>query len=276
VNGERASGDGATGAGPRRHAPFTVYRLPFTLLLLIACGGLSPLRGHAVVGRDAYLVFVADGSNGQPDLFAVRADGGPVFPITYSSVPERGPALSPDGGTVAFLRGRTVNAPRPGAVWLLNLLTGAERELELPPGSPPVDRVAWSADGRALYVRAGILTYRLDAPPASPSPRLVRGAERLAAESSFAVLLGQPPFGRVVPCDAGLCVQADSGGPAPLAAGARDAVRWGIDSVGFLVGQNLIVRPVGPGRGRTVEWSGAPAGPRELTFFPGRTLNSGR
>lgn len=265
---------------PAQGRPFTVDRSPFalfarwsplTLLLLLACGGLSPLRGHAVVGRDAYLVFVADGAGGQPDLFAVRADGGPVIPLTYTNVAEAAPALSPDGGTVAFLRGRSASDPHPGAVWVLNLLSGADRELALPRRSPPADRVGWSADGRFVYARAGRVTYRLVPPPGrSDGARAVNGPEWFAAESSFAVVLGNPPFGRVVNCGGELCVESRGGDTAPLAPGARAAVRWGGDSVAYLAGTELVVRPVGPGHARNVEWSGIPPHPREPTFFAGR------
>jgi hypothetical protein len=270
VNGEKGFEGGAPrgGAGSCGQLPFTVYSSLFTLFT-VGCG-ISPLRGHAVVGRDAYLIFVADGAGNRPDLFAVRAEGGPVFQITFTSLAELSPALAPDGGSVAFLRGRTIGDSLPATVWLLNLVNGAERELALPRGSPAPDGVGWSADGRSLYVRAGALIYRLDAPPAPARPRSVTGIERLAAESSLAVLVGEPPFGRVVPCHEGLCAQTDGGAPAPFASRARDAVRWGDDSVGFLVGSEVVVRPVGPGRSRRLEWSGAPANPRQLTYFPGK------
>jgi hypothetical protein len=239
------------------------------LLVLAACGGLSPLRGRAIVGRDAYVVFVGDGPGGEPDLYGVRADGGPVFQITYTSVTEAAPALSPDGGTVAFLRARTVGDSIPAAVWVLNLLSGAERQLPLPPGASRPERVGWSRDGRTLYVGADTERFALAVPPAATAARLLQGGERAAADSSFAVLLGDPPFGQAVPCAQGLCVQAGTGAPTPFAMNARDAARWGSDSVAYLSVGELIVRPVGPGRGRRVEWSEVPARPRELTAFTG-------
>jgi hypothetical protein len=252
-------------------------RTPFTLFWLIACGGISPMRGHAVVGRDAYLVFVGDGPGGQADLFGVRADGGPVFQITYSAVPEAAPALSPDGGVVAFLRGSSTADPRPGKIWVLNLLSGAEREVQLPRGAGQPTALGWSKDGRGLYVRADTMVFGLVAPPASGEGQVVAGAERAEADSSFAVLLGQPAFGQVVPCATDLCVQTPNGGaPTPFASNAHDAVRWGTDSVGYVSGPDLIVRPVGPGRPRRVEWSGAPARIRGLTFFSGNSVNSER
>jgi hypothetical protein len=245
-------------------------RAVVALALLSACSGLSPLRGRAVVGRDAYVLFVGDGPGGQADLFGVRADGGPVFQITYTSVLEAVPALSPDGGLVAFLRGRTVHDSVPGSVWVLNLLSGAEQEVALPAGAERPDRVGWSRDGKWLYVRAGRGRYEVGAPPGGGAPRALLGAGAATADSSLSVLLGDPPFGTVLPCNQGLCVQADTGGPSPFAENAHDAARWGPDSVAFLSAGDLVVRPLGPGRARRVEWSEVPATPREMTVFVGK------
>ena len=58
------------------------------------------------------------------------------------------------------------------------------------------------------------------------------------------MLLGDPVFARVVACtepDA-LCVATDSGAPGLLAEHARDATRWGSDSVGYFLGDVLEVR----------------------------------
>jgi len=271
---------------PRRSRsfPFTVYRSPFTLfkpfsllsVLLPACGGLSPLRGHAVVGRDAYLLFVGETANGQSDLFGVRADGGPVFQITYTPVVEATPVLSPDGGEVAFLRGATIGDKKPGRVWVLNLLSGAERELQLPRGVAAPNALGWSEAGTSIYVRTDSTVYRLVAPPGSAEPRITTDGERARAESSLAVLVGQPPFGSVVPCGSDLCVQSEQSAPEPFASNAHDPIRWGPDSVGFVSGPDLIVRPVGPGHPRRVEWSGAPSGVRGLTFFAGKSVNGER
>ena len=152
--------------------PQTVRGEPAVLLTLwlAGCGGLSPLRGHAVVGRDPYLVFVGDGPGGQSDLFGVRGDGGPVFQITYTSVPEMAPRLSPNGDAVAFLRGSTADPRLPDRVWVLNLLSGAEREFKLPRDAAPPDGLGWSEDGRWLYVRASGVIYRVAAPPAPGIP----------------------------------------------------------------------------------------------------------
>jgi hypothetical protein len=248
------------------------YLLPLTsyLLLLPACGTLPPLRGKIEVGRDAYAVFVG-GSGVSGDLYAVRADGGPAFPITYTPVAELAPALSPNGTDLAFLRSQSLRDSTPATVWVMNLLNGSERELELPKGAAAPERVGWSADGKTVIVRAGEGLYEFDAPPAKPEARPVAPAESAAAESSLAVLLGDPVFARVVVCRrADLCLITRRGAPGILAQAARDPVRWGSDSVAFLVGEDILqIRPLAKGRPRALNWSNVPARPRQLTFFRG-------
>jgi hypothetical protein len=222
------------------------------------------------IGRDPYAVFVG-GAGPNSDLYAVRPDGGQPIAITFTTVAERKPALSPDGGALAFLRGASLNDSTPATVWVMNLLSGAERELVLPKEAGLPAAVGWEAGGGSVIVSARNGLYRVAAPPAAPDARPVPAAERLKAESSLAVLLGDPVFARAVPCetDGDLCVSSDSGPSALLARGARDAVRWGPDSVAFFVGEDLEIRPLGPGRSRRLPWSNVPGRPREMTFFPG-------
>ena len=255
-------------------SPLTPVLVPLTLFFLTACEGtLPPLRGKAEVGRDAYAVFVG-GSGTSSDLYAVRGDGGPAIPLTYTPVAELAPALAPNGWAVAFLRARSLRDSTPATVWLLNLLSGADRELRLPKGAGAPRQVGWSRDGGSLVVRAEGGLYRLDAPPAKPEPRPVPEAERAAAESSLAVLLGNPVFARVVPCQTPgeLCVAGDSGAPGFLARGAQQAVRWGPDSVALLIGEMLEIRPLGRGRPRRLTWSQLPENPRQMTYFEGKPL----
>jgi hypothetical protein len=251
--------------------PFTVHCSLFALLLLGCDGALPPLRGKAEVGRDPYAVFVG-GSRLSSDLYAVRGDGGSAIPLTYTPVAELAPAMAPDGGTVAFLRGRSIRDSTPATVWVLNLLSGADRELRLPKRAGAPSQVGWSRDGRSLVVRTEEGLYRLNSPPAPPEPVLTNGSERAAAESSLAVLLGDPVFARVVPCNTRgeLCVAGDTGSPGFLARGAQQAVRWGRDSVALLLGARVEIRPLGPGRPRRLTWSSLPTNPRELTYFEGK------
>jgi hypothetical protein len=240
-------------------------------LLLAACErGFLPLGGRFEIGRDPMVIFVGGDAAAGGDLYALQADGGGAIPITFTVVGEMRPALAPDGGQVAFLRGGSLTDSMPASVWVLNLVNGADRQVGLPLRAGPPEQVGWS-DGGTLVVRARGGIYRTPAPPAEGEARRLAGPARAAAESSLAVLLGNPPFARVVPCHdpADLCVVGDSGGPAPLAEDASDAARWGDDSVAFITGRRLVVRPVGPGRARAVEWSAIPARPRQLTVFPG-------
>jgi hypothetical protein len=252
--------------------PFTVHRSLFTLLLLTACDAtLPPLRGKAEVGRDAYAVFVG-GSVLSSDLYAVRGDGGRAIPLTYTAVAEIAPALAPDGGMVAFLRARSLRDSTPATVWVLNLLSGADRELRLPKNAGAPRQVGWSRDGRSLVIRTERGLYQATAPPAPAEARQIGERERLVAESTLAVLLGDPVFARVVPCAATgeLCVVGDSGPPGFLARGAQHAIRWGPDSVALLIGERVEIRPLGPGRPRRLTWSNLPENPREMTFFEGK------
>ena len=245
----------------------------FTLLLLTACDGVvPPLRGRIEVGEEPYVVFVGGRTGNRGDLYAVSGDGGPVVPITFTNIAELAPALSPDGAALAFLRARSLRDSTPATLWVMNLRTGGERELPLPEGAGSPRRVGWSPDGGSLYVAAAGGLYRVRAPPQEPAPRPVSSAERPAAESSLAVLVGDPIFARVVPCQGArdLCVVGDTGSPGLLARAAHDAVRWGPDSVGYFAGDLLEVRPLGPGRVRRLRWSDAPRRPREPTYFRGR------
>ncbi|MFL5459393.1 MAG: TolB family protein, partial [Gemmatimonadales bacterium] len=203
--------------------PLTAYRLPLTLFCTIACGTLPPLRGRIDVGHESYAIFVG-GSGVGGDLYAVRGDGGPAYQITYTTVAELRPALSPDGAEVAFFRGQSLRDSTPATLWVLNLLNGADRELRLPKDAGLLERVGWRSDGNALLVKTSKDLYRVEAPPAKPNARSVPPGERAAAESSLAVLLGDPVFARVVPCSQAedLCVIPRSGRPGILAQAATD------------------------------------------------------
>ena len=243
-----------------------------TLLASSCDPTLPPLRGQMEIGRDPYAVFVGgEGSNS--DLYAVRPEGGVPVRITFTNVAELAPALSPDGGGLGFLRGTSLTDPTPASVWVMNLLSGSERELVLPKGAGhPVD-VGWERDGKSLIVSTPKGLYRFQTPPADPDARLVSAAERARAESTLAVLLGDPVFTRVVPCKKtrrDLCVVGATGRPGLLAQAVRDPVRWGGDSVAFFVGDRLQVRPLGPGRGRILMMSTTPERPRGMTYFPGQ------
>lgn len=244
------------------------------LLGVAACqGALPPLREAIQPGKDPFVVFVGGTGRAGGDLYAAPAGGGPALQITYSGVGEMRPALAPDGGAVVFLRGESLRDSAPGTVWVMNLLSGNERQLSLPRGVATPEQVGWMDGGRTVVVAAGDVLYRVPAPPASGAAQPIPAPERARAESALAVLLGQPVFARAVRCGGGddLCVvgPGDTGTPAPLVAGARDPARWGGDSVAYVAGGVVLVRPLGPGRERRMHISGAPKGLRQITVFPG-------
>jgi hypothetical protein len=231
--------------------------------------GLPPLRGKIEVGRDAYAVFVAGTGRAGGDLYAVRPEGDEPIPITFTNVGEMRPKLSPDGVSLLFLRGRSLVDSTPATIWVMNLLSGGERELRLPKGAAPPTAAAWSEGGRAIVVAAGKL-YRFGAPPAEAVLHEVSQAERAAAESSLAVIIGSPAFATVVPCAerTDLCVRTGAGAPEVLARGARDPLAWGSDSVAYFVGNEVEIRPLGAGLSRRLELDAAR--PRQMTVFTGR------
>jgi hypothetical protein len=241
----------------------------FTLAALTSCRvSMSPVQNRFAPGEEPFAVFVADGEAGVGDLFAVRAEGGPTFPITYTRVRELAPVLAPTGTALAFLREAVAGDPSTRRVVIMNLLNGGE--LMLPRTDAPPDAVGWSPDASILYVRTGSGTLAASAPPAKGELRALDSLEAVHADSAFDVLLGTPAFGRAIDCpEGGVCVQLESGERSPLAADGRGAVRWGSDSVGYFVGAGFVVRPLGPGRLRELRLTPPRLAPREMTFFPG-------
>jgi hypothetical protein len=240
-----------------------------TLMALTSCRvSMSPVQNRFAPGEEPFAVFVATGEAGLGDLFAVRADGGTTFPVTYTRVREMGPALAPTGTALAFIREGVAGDPSTRRVVIMNLLNGGERML--PPTETPPEAVGWSAAATTLYVRTGSVTVAAPAPPGKSTLSVLDSAEAVRADSAFDVLLGTPAFGRAVECpESGVCVVLASGERSVLAADGRGAVRWGSDSVGYFVGAGFVVRPLGPGRLRELRLTPPRMEPREMTFYPG-------
>ncbi len=238
-------------------------------LAALGCRGtLSPLSNRLAVGQEAYVVFVATGEGGAGDLYASSAGGGPVFPISYTRVDESAPALSPDGVSLAFIRSRSTSDTLTRSVWVMNLLSGEERELPpVEPDSRPM-RLGWSTDGKVIYIRTDRGIGAANAPPSAPEPKAL-GADTAAADTALGVWVGQPVFAGVGPCPTGdaLCVFPGASAPQAMAPGSHDPVRWGGDSLGYFVGADLFVRPLGPGAQRRLTWAPPPSRPREPTYF---------
>lgn len=258
-------------SGFRRPASFAFHLSLFTLLLVMGCRvSLSPVKNRVGVGVESYVVFDADGEDGQGDLYVGSASGGKVFRVTFTRVHEFAPALSPDGIMLAFIRGARTADSASHRVWIMNLLNGSEREVPPLGNGAYAQRVAWALDGRTLYVRTAQGDYRVTPPPLPPDMRLVGSAGQPTADTILAVPLGDPVLGIAQPCDSGggICAFTPSGTQVINALG-RDAFRWGADSVGYFFGDGIEVRPLGGGTTREVRWTGVPANPRTATQFPG-------
>jgi hypothetical protein len=238
------------------------------LLTLIAACTLPPLRGRVEIGTDPYAVVVADGSGGS-DLFAIHGRTGEAIALTFSPVRELAPSLSPDGGAVVLLRESAGADGGVRTVWVMNLVSGAERELESKGTAGTPQRAAWARDGRALYVETDRGTWRYGMPPGT-APEPLEAAHRAEADSAFLVLLGSPAFARAEPCEGeeGVCVVSGRG-TERLAADATSPARWGTDSVAFVRAGQIHVWPLGGGAPRRVETTPAHPVTGAISFFPG-------
>jgi hypothetical protein len=175
---------------------------------------------------------------------------------------------------VAFFRATGSRAGAPWFLVVLNLLTNAERTAPLPGDAGAPERLGWSRDGQRVVVRAR--GYFTTAAPPSPI-RFSRVAPDSAptADSATAELLGDPPRARVERCmDGGSCILGANGEHTVLGAGSEGAIRWGADSVGYFRGAEFEVRPLGGGRSRRPEWSGAPLRLRDLTYHAGNQVTT--
>lgn len=222
------------------------------------------------VGEEAIVIFVAEAGDGSTDLFAVAAEGGAVHQLTYNRPVESHPALSPDGGAVAFLRRPLRGDSTSDVVTVMNLLNAAERQVPLPKEAGVVQRVAWTPGGEALVVGTTTGPWRVAAPPARPAPRRLEGSEAARADTLLMVGLGSPVFAVVRDCEGdGLCVHTVGGEIEPLTERGIGAFRWGADSVAWFEQERIEIRPLGPGMSRQLIWSRVPRNPRQATYAPG-------
>lgn len=225
--------------------------------LLAACS-ISPLQGRIDVGEEPFVVFVAEGAEGRTDLFASLPGGGEVSRLTFTELVESSPRITREGGLVVFLRVHSPSDPEGRDVVIMNLLSGAERLLEMPRSAGRPERVAWTANETGVYVQTDQGTWLLEAPPAETHPVELPPDRVAAADSALAVLLGAPAFSRAEPCaEGGVCVIGPTGVPTTLSTTGTAPFRWGRDSVAWFDGGVIQVRPLGPGPVREISWTDA-------------------
>jgi WD40-like Beta Propeller Repeat len=238
-------------------------------LLLIGCRGtLSPLSNKIEVGQQPYLIFAADGEDGLGDLFASALTGGQSFQITFTRVDEALPSLSPDGTMLAFTRSRAPDDPAHRLLVVMNLLSGAERQVDVDGAAPTA--LAWSADGTRIFLRQGDMVRMTSAPPVALRLDPIAGGDRVAADSQLAVLLGDPPLATAVPCEnnEGICAILMDGSRQTITRTGTDPARWSGDSIVYHENEAWVIRPLAGGKTRTL--SLASVHPRSLTLFAGR------
>jgi hypothetical protein len=243
--------------------------LAAAMALFLAACSFSPLAHRINVGEDPFVVFVGEGIDHHTDLFAAPAGGGEVAQVTFTALIERHPQLSSSGSVVAFIR---MPDSLPGTrreVIAMNLLSGGEATINLPAAAGVPDQVVWSGDS-VLYIRTDHGMWRAPAPPSADPATPVAASDSARADTALALWLGQPRFTRVVNCTTtGLCVIGPRGDTALLAPGGTDAMRWGDDSVAWFEDGTVMVRSLGPGRARRVNWTSMPDHPRDGSYAPG-------
>ncbi|HEU5217186.1 MAG TPA: hypothetical protein VFU23_00905 [Gemmatimonadales bacterium] len=251
-----------------------------TAILIIGClasCGVTPLTNKLRIGEESYIIAVGEGNDGQTDLYAAPAGGGSFTRLTFSRPEEALPAISPDGARVAFLRAAGGVKGPPWSVVVLDLMNYSERVTPLPSDAGDPRRLGWTRDGARVIVSAREY-FVTSAAPAPPALTRWPADSTALADSLTRQLLGDPPLGMVGECSGGgLCIVARTGEVTPLDSGARDAVRWGADSVGYFLPGGFEIRPLAGGSTRRPAWSGAPARLRQLSYYrgPQDTTSSG-
>ena len=129
-------------------------------------GGLFPDAVYLTWSPDSNSLVVTDSpGEGRPDaLFVVSLETGEKRPLTNPEPPvlaDTSPAISPDGGSLAFLRRTTWGA---GEIRLLPLekgLTGTGEPRRLTPAELRADYPAWMPNGKEIVFSAKGSLWRL-------------------------------------------------------------------------------------------------------------------
>jgi len=251
----------------------TGHRLLVTGYWLLVTGcAVTPLTNKINVGEDPFVIGVGEGADSLTDLFAAPAGGGEFVRLTFNRAEERGPRLSPDGLSVAYLR--HARGSPDWTVVLLDLVGNAEHSAKLPREAGEPVALGWTASGDRVVVQArGYYVTR------AIGPILLRPSDSASSDSVVHERLGPEREGMIRPCGGDLCV-AVGDSVTSLGPGNTGAIRWGTDSVGYFSGGNFEVRPLGGGHPRRPSWKALPSRLRDLTYHGGqvttRTGVSGR
>ncbi len=236
------------------------------LSLAVAACGLSPIDHRIKLGEEPFVVFVGEGIDGHTDLFTTTTGGGSVFQLTFTPVVESQPKLAGGGLMVAFLRYRDTLPGTHRDVVVMNLVTGSERVIGLPADAGTPLALGWGSGDSSLYIRTDAGNWRTSIPPSSAAAELVPANDSMAAVKAINPWLGQSRFAEAIPCKDGVCVVGPKQDTSELSAIGRYPLRWGNDSVAWLEGNEIVVRPLGTGRVRRISLKDAPLHVREASM----------
>jgi TolB protein len=118
--------------------------------LTIVSAGCDLSRGTEKLPSDqvipGHIVFASDRDEAHGEIYIMRDDGAHVARLTFNSVEDGDPLLSPDGTKLTFRR-----ELNPASVFVMNV--DGTSQVGLAPGK----RAAWSPDGTKLaYVSTGL------------------------------------------------------------------------------------------------------------------------
>ena len=233
--------------------------------LLAGCTSVTPLTNKIQVGQEPFVIGVGEGSDGQTDLYAAPAHGGGFVRLTFTRAEERLPRLDPGGTRLAFVRRPA--ADQPWSLVVLDLLTNRENTTPVPRAAGDPVALGWSREGGELVLRS----YGPLVSPAPPRSLWLRPVQRDSvewADSVVTVLLGERPSARLATCPGDtVCVVAER--DTTRLPGATRPLRWGPDSIGYLIEGEWEIRPLRGGRARRPNWNAAPGNLRDLTYGGG-------
>jgi Tol biopolymer transport system component len=155
---------------------------PRQVIEFAAAGDVQPLPSAAWT-RDGKSLVVAGAPKGQPsELWMVAVDTGSAARLTNPAPGTPGdfsPAVSPDGATVAFVRGEDSENRESRVVYLRDLSTGGLRRLTFE--DRPIRGLAWMPGGRELVYASdrgtGWRLWRLTLSGGNPRDLLIAGSQ---------------------------------------------------------------------------------------------------
>lgn len=145
----------------------------------------------------------------------------------------------------------------------MNLQNGAEKVASLPTTAGVPLAMGWGKADSVLYIRTDKGLWQLPIPPGSQQATPLAGGDTLIAARSIGAWLGQPPFAEAIACPPGICLIGPKHDTTSLNETGHDPLRWGKDSVAWFEGNDVVIRPLGPGRTRRITLKDAPTNARE-------------